>query len=210
MSQDNLVTSASFPTGIYSIDKPEFLSVVTTVFDEQINQQKALKDIDPLYPVYMTGNMHTDLRLDDFTTYVAATAWNILKAQGYKMDDKIAYFHSMWGQEHYKTSNMEEHIHNDGVQIVGFYFLDAPENSSMMMFSDPRAGKTQISLTEEDPNVISMASLKIGYKPEVGKLYFTNSWLPHAFSRHNNDKPLKLIHFNLSVQLAPVQQATVI
>jgi hypothetical protein len=41
MRQDNLVTSASFPTAIYSIVKPKFLSVVSAVFEEQIKKQKA-------------------------------------------------------------------------------------------------------------------------------------------------------------------------
>jgi len=42
-------------------------------------------------------------------------------------------------------------------------------------------------------------------------LYLTNAWLAHSFSRHNNDKPFKFIHMNLSVQQAPAQQqATVI
>ena len=169
-----------------------------------------MRELDPLYPVAMTGNMYEEPKLNDFSMYIASTAWNILNSQGYKVDDKIAYFHSMWGQEHYKSSSMEEHVHNDGVQIVGFYFLDCPENSSMMMFSDPRAGKIQASLMEADPKVISMASTKVGYKPEAGKLYFTNSWLPHAFSRHGNDSPLKFIHFNLSVQLAKQEEPVII
>jgi len=209
--QDNLETSAHFATAIYSISKPEYVPAALEVFNENVKKQQDLKEINALYPVYITGNLYMDPRLYDFSTYVASTAWNILKTQGYKVEDKVTYFHSMWGQEHYKTSNMEEHIHNDGVQIVGFYFLDCPENSSHIIFADPRIGKNQLGMVEADPTKISMASTHISFKPEVGKLYLTNAWLAHAFSRHNNDKPFKFIHMNLSVQQAPAQQqATVI
>jgi hypothetical protein len=208
--QDNLETSAHFATAIYSISKPEFLPAALSVFNEGVKQQQQLKDINDLYPVYMTGNLYMDPRLNDFSTYVASTAWNVLSSQGYKMDDKITYFHSMWGQQHHKSSNMEEHTHNDGVQIVGFYFLDCPDNSSQMIFADPRIGKMQLGIIEADPSKISMSSDRISFKPEVGKLYLTNAWLAHAFSRHGNDKPFKFIHMNLSVQQAPTSQATVI
>jgi len=208
--QDNLETSAHFATAVYSISKPDFLPSVLAVFDEAIKKQQQLKEINALYPVYMTGNLYMDPRLNDFSTYIASTAWNVLNSQGYKMDDKITYFHSMWGQEHHKTSNMEEHVHSDGVQIVGFYFLDCPENSSHMIFTDPRVGKNLLGMVEADPTKISMASAHISFKPEVGKLYLTNAWLAHSFSRHNNDKPFKFIHMNLSVQQAPPKQEVTI
>jgi len=209
--QDNLKTSVHFATAIYSIDKPDFLPAALAVFDEAVKHQQQLKEMNELYPVYMTGHLYMDPRLNDFSTYIASTAWNILDSQGYKMDDKMTYFHSMWGQQHHKTSNMEEHVHNDGVQIVGFYFLDCPENSSQMIFTDPRIGKNQLNMVEADPTKISMASTHISFKPEVGKLYLTNAWLAHSFSRHGNDKPFKFIHMNLSVQQSPPQaQATII
>jgi len=36
-------------------------------------------------------------------------------------------------------------------------------------------------------------------------LMFANSWLAHSFTRNASDKPMRFIHFNLSVQLAPQQ-----
>ena len=101
--QDNLETSVHFATAVYSISKPDFLPSVLAVFDEAVKKQQQLKEINALYPVYMTGNLYMDPRLNDFSTYIASTAWNVLNSQGYKMDDKITYFHSMWGQEHHKT-----------------------------------------------------------------------------------------------------------
>jgi hypothetical protein len=35
---------------------------------------------------------------------------------------------------------------------------------------------------------------------------FTNSWLPHSFTKNPSKKPFKFIHFNVGVMPAPQQQ----
>jgi hypothetical protein len=155
----------------------------------------------------MTGHMHVDPRLNELGEYILNTAWNILDSQGYKMADKVTYFQSMWGQEHHKHSSMEQHVHNNGSQIVGLYFLECPENPPYLVFTDPRIGKLQLGLQEADPSKISMASDRISFKPEVGQLYFTNAWLSHGFSKNNSKTPFKFVHINIAVQQAsPTQQ----
>lgn len=99
-------------------------------------------------------------------------------------------------------SGMEQHVHMFGAQIVGFYFLEAPENSSRVVFHDPRPGKVQINLPEQDQSMATVASHMINFQPKPGLLIFSNAWLPHSFTRHASDKPLKFVHFNLTVQMA--------
>jgi hypothetical protein len=210
MTDKTLDTSLNFSSAIYSISEEGFLPSVTTVFDEAIAHQKTVSKMDELYPSVMTGNLFADPRIEDFSSYIAHTAWNILNSQGYQMNDKEVFFHSMWGQEHHKYSSMDEHIHNNGVAIVGFYFIDCPENSPHLIISDPRIGKVQTDFPEADINTISLATSKISFTPENGKLFFTNAWLPHAFTRHNNEKPIKFIHFNLSVRYKEVELPTII
>ena len=111
----------------------------------------------------------------------------------------------MWVQEHHKFSGMEQHIHNNGTQLVGFYFLDVPENSSHVTFHDPRYGKTQLDMMEKDFSIPSHATSLVHFIPKPGDLYFTNAWLPHSFSRHGNDEPLRFVHINISVKNAEQQ-----
>jgi hypothetical protein len=205
---DNLATSIYFPTAVYSVEKPDFIKNVMPVFDEAVNNVKQSITLDELHPVYMTGNLFLHDSLIDFSAYVAATGRNILVSQGYKMDNQMALFESMWGQEHYKTSGMDQHIHGNGVQLTGFYFLDCPENCSKITIYDPRAGKVQYNLPEADSNVVSYASSAVSFAPKDGLLVYLNPWLPHAFTRHGSDKPFKFIHFNLFV--APVQEPIII
>lgn len=201
--QDSLATSVYFQSAVYTLNKPDFLAEMKPVFDEYIARQTAVKEVNNIYPAVMTENMALDPRLNSFANYVASTAWNILSAQGYKMDDKITFFESMWGQEHHKRSNMEQHIHNNGVQIVGFYFIECPEDSSHVIIHDPRAGKNQINMPEADASKVTYASSMVSFKPEAGMLLFANSWLPHSFSRNGSKKPIKFLHFNINVMMNP-------
>ena len=192
-----------FPCPIYLIERPDFLEVVNTVSEEALEERRKAHDLDEIYPVYMTKNYFSDTRLAGFSEFVGGTAWNILNEQGYAMQDKAVQFTEMWTQEHYKHSAMDAHVHGFGSQIVGFYFLEAPENCSHVVFHDPRAAKVQIDLPEQDVNMATPASKMINFKPKPGMMIFANAWLSHAFTRHAAEQPIKFMHFNLTV----IQQA---
>lgn len=198
-----LSVAMHFPCPIYLIERPDFLDVVTEVSEESLAQQHKERKLDEIYPVMMSSNYFADPRLAKFTEFVGATSWNILAEQGYFMQDKVVSFTEMWTQEHHKHSAMDQHTHGYGSQIVGFYFLEAPENSSRVVFHDPRMGKVQIDLPESDPNQATIASKMINFEPKPGLMIFANAWLAHSFTRHAADKPIKFVHFNLAVQMAP-------
>jgi uncharacterized protein (TIGR02466 family) len=193
-----------FPCPIYIIERPDFLPSVTEVSDESLQKLHKERKLDDIYPVMMSENFFADPRVATFTEFVGSTAWNILNEQGYAMHDKVVSFTEMWTQEHHKHSSMEQHTHGYGAQIVGFYFLEVPENSPRVIFHDPRAGKVQIDLPETDPNQATVASKMINFEPKPGMMIFSNAWLAHSFTRHASDKPIKFVHFNLNVQMAPV------
>jgi len=201
-----LQVAYNFPCPIYIIERPDFLEFVNIVSGKALEVQRKERDLNEIYPVYMTGNYFNDPRLKEFTEFVGGTAWNILNEQGYAMQDKAVLFTEMWTQEHHKHSAMDAHVHGFGSQIVGFYFLETPEDCSNVVFHDPRAAKVQIDLPEQDVNVATPASRMINFTPKPGMMIFSNSWLSHSFTRHAADKPIKFVHFNLTVIPAP--QAT--
>jgi len=201
--QTQLQVAYHFPCPIYLIDRPDFLEVVNTVSEEALEVQRKERDLNEIYPVYMTGNFYGDSRMEKFTEFVGATAWNILNEQGYAMQDKAVSFTEMWTQEHHKHSAMDAHVHGFGSQIVGFYFLETPEDCSRLVFHDPRASKVQIDLPEQDINMASPASKAINFTPKPGMMIFANSWLAHSFTRHVAELPIKFVHFNLTVIPAP-------
>ena len=191
-----------FPCPIYLIERPDFLEVVNTVSEESLTEAKKTQQLNEIYPVVMSGSYFGDPRMAGFSEFVGATAWNILNEQGYAMQDKVVQFTEMWTQEHHKHSAMDAHVHGFGSQIVGFYFLETPEDCSRVVFHDPRAAKVQIDLPEQDMNMATPASKMINFQPKPGLMIFANSWLMHSFTRHAAEQPIKFVHFNLTVQMA--------
>jgi uncharacterized protein (TIGR02466 family) len=192
-----------FPSVVYVIEKLEYLENAKAACKAALEKSKVDKKLDEIYPVYMTENLFDYEGMDKLSQYIGQTAWNILNGQGYAMQNLQTMFTEFWCQEHYKHSSMEQHVHGFGSQIVGFYFVETPENCSRVVFNDPRAGKVQVNLPEADMTMATPASNMINFEPKPGMLMFTNSWLPHAFTRHASDEPIQFIHFNITVQQAP-------
>ena len=205
---DDLQPVYCFPSIVVTAFKPEFLEAVNAVSDEQLAQQP--DDINEIYPAKMSGDFSQDPRLADFCTFIGKSAWEILRNQGHDMQNASTFFTEMWTQEHHKHSLMEQHVHGNGAQLVGFYFLETPKNCSKALFYDPRPGKVQINLPEADMSEITPASNMIGFEAKPGTMIFANSWLPHGFTRHGSDEPIKFVHFNINVEYAPAQTAEVI
>jgi uncharacterized protein (TIGR02466 family) len=199
--QDVLEAHVYFPTIVYQIEKPEFLEAVSKVAEEKLVEVRK-KQINEIYPVHMTGNLFDKTEILPFQYYVGGTASNLLSEQGYNIDGFQTYFSELWCQEHYKHSAMDQHVHGAGSQIVGFYFLETPENCSKVVFHDPRAGKPLVSWNEKNMADVTFASNAINFTPKPGLLMFTNAWLPHSFTRHEADAPIKFIHFNVGLRIA--------
>lgn len=189
-----------FPSAVYKIKKPEFLEIAKTVSDEYLEKMERTESQTP--QVHQTSNI-SDPRIFDFSLYIADTAFNILNAQGYKMENTITEFTSFWVQEVEPFAYMAQHVHTDQSQITGFYFLECDNDCSKISLYDPRPGKVQISLDEQDTEQVTMASVAVNFVPEPGLLVFFNSWLPHGFSTNLSGKKLKFMHFNLKVTKKP-------
>jgi uncharacterized protein (TIGR02466 family) len=198
-----------FPCPIYIIERPDFLETVNQVSEERLEVKRKERDLNEIYPVYMTDNYFDDPRLAKFAEFVGSTAWNILNEQGYAMQNFAVQFTEMWTQEHHKHSAMDAHVHGFGSQIVGFYFLETPEDCSRVVFHDPRAAKVQIDLPEQDMSTATPASKAINFTPKPGMMIFANAWLMHSFTRHAADKPIKFVHFNLTAVYTPPTSCSV-
>lgn len=201
-TSNKLQTYFYFPSIVYMIEKPEYLDDARAACKKAVAKRKKEAELDEIYPVYMTENLYEYKGMDKLSKYIAQTAWNILNEQGYAMNNFSTVFTEFWCQEHYKHSSMEQHVHGYGSQMVGFYFTEAPEDCSRVVFHDPRAAKVQINLPETDMSVATAGSNMINFIPKPGTLMFTNAWLPHSFTRHASNKPIQFIHFNLSIAAA--------
>jgi uncharacterized protein (TIGR02466 family) len=186
-----------FPSSIYMLDKSEFLESVTDISNKYLKKVK--EDSNEIYPVKMTDNFMNEESIQDFSMYVLNTGWNILKSQGYAMDNFTTHLSEMWTQEHGKISSIEQHVHGFGSQLSVFYFLDCPKDCSRVVFHDPRPGKVMSSLPEENMINATPASLMVNFEPKPGMLLFANSYIPHSFTRNGSDDPIRFVHMNIYV-----------
>lgn len=185
-----------FASPIYSLHCPEFLHDVIEVAE---NNKNLSYEKDPIYPMEHSFMFQNDPLLEDFKIFILNCGMSILESQGYYVDDIDIVIGEMWMQIHNKFSSMDYHTHGLGSQISGFYILECDENSSKICFHDPRPGKLQGEIREKNIFNITHASRMINFVPEEGMLYFSNSWIPHSFTRNASDKPFKFIHFNMYV-----------
>lgn len=192
------VTDYQFISPVYRINEPTYIDVCRQVFDERINFVKSQEgfQINEIHPVIMTDNL-MDERLKDFLTFVNQSGWNILDSQGYDVSNFETYAREAWGQQHHKFSSMDYHYHPGSI-LSGFYIVSAPENSNQICFHDPRMHRQfDMSLPFKPVNEITLASTMVFYQLKDGDLFITNSWLPHSFTRNQNEQPFKFIHFNI-------------
>ena len=192
-----------YTSPIYKFDKPEFLKIASKVCNENFAEVKKTTKLNDIYPLYNTGPLHGDERLNGLVNYVLETSWNILNDQGYNMDLYRMEMYDFWCQEHHYRSGHEKHFHNS--VISGFYFIDTPPEGCRLIIHEPRSTKEFVSLIERDPSQATYASNMINFTPQPGQIIFTNSWLPHSFTKNSSKKPFRMIHFNVgAVYSAPI------
>lgn len=187
-----------FPSSIGIVNASQFLNVTRQRSKQWIELAKLNYQIDPIYPVVQTENMVWDDSLVKFNEFVLASANEFLDKQGYDISKVQLSINDLWCQEHYKMSGHEKHVHNNGAVISAFYIIECPDNSSYMLFYDPRVGKEYgFVLPEKNERELSEASNIINYGPSNGELIITNSYVPHGFTRNRSDKPFVFLHINI-------------
>jgi len=178
-----------FTTPIYSAFDLDNVDLVKRVAEDPEYHNQSNKQ--------MSNTFFHDERIFDFAKYILQTSWNILKRQGYLMENYQTVYESMWLQTYEKHSYMEHHTHGNGNQIVGFYFLEVPENSIQLLLHDPRAGKIQMDLDESDTTQVTHGSKFVVLNPKAGQLILTPAWLAHSITANQSDELVKFVHINI-------------
>jgi uncharacterized protein (TIGR02466 family) len=202
---DKLEEGVYFVSKVYAVTKPEFLETVRRVSEKYLSMNRTTDQ----QMTVMSTTYAEDPEIADFAAYVSQTAWNILQSQGYDVDNLVTYFTEMWTQEHNAFSNMDYHMHGNGAQISAFYFLDVPSDGCRLLAHDPRPAKVMVNLPAKNDSAVSDASTMVVFNPKPGTLFFTNSWLPHSFTKNMTMEPTRFVHMNLSVAVSPQKQPDV-
>jgi uncharacterized protein (TIGR02466 family) len=199
-----------FPSSCYRTNKPEFLDTIRPAAVKYLERVDT-NSLNEVHPVTMSENMSAEQSIAPFIKYIANSAWNILNEQGYNMDMFYTYVSTIWVQNYSKFSSMEYHIHGEGLQLTGLYFVDVPDDCKVAtIIHDPRHVKVYANLPRRRDNNLLQADDMVYYNPVPGDLYFTNAWLPHSITKNKSDKPLNVIHINIGVRYNNTYQLPII
>ena len=192
-----------FPSAVGRAYYPDYIQAASSVIKERMQDQKP-----NIWNVLQSNELFDD-RLEGLLSIIAQESFTMLSEQGYNMSGVQTRVSEFWGQEFKRTGQHIEHVHANGAQLSGFYFVDVPPNSSLPMVFDPRQGKRQINMPQINMDEVSYASEQIFLQVAPGDLLLMNSWLPHGFTRHESDQPFRFIHLNVVVEPSTVCQNTV-
>ena len=198
-----------FKCPVWSADDPSFVDDLNKASDKYIEAAKKnlKKDIDKrnkefgdkgdMGNVFHSTTLVGDPNFNQLTTYIGATAHNLLGEMGFDLTNFQVFVTEMWVQEFAKKGGGHHtlHTHWNG-HISGFYFLKASEKTSRPIFEDPRAGNIMNLLPEKDKSKVTYASTQINYEVKPGRLIFFPSYMPHMYSVDMGYEPFRFIHFN--------------
>jgi len=198
-----------FKCPIWFADEPAFVDDLNRSSDKYIEAAKKhlKKDIDErnkklgdkgdMGYVFHSTTLMGDPNFNQLTTYIGATAHNLLGEMGFDLTNFQVFTTEMWVQEFAKNGGGHHtlHTHWNG-HISGFYFLKASEKTSRPLFEDPRAGNMMNLLPEKDKTKVTYATPQINYAVKPGRMIFFPSYMPHMYAVDMGYEPFRFIHFN--------------
>ena len=185
-----------------------FDPALRTVAKRYLDKIAEDRKMDEIYPLVQTWSFHNEPEVVEFNQSILKKVWDILLKQGYDMTGLGVTIQAMWFQDHHKLSSMERHTHPAPTQLVGFYFIDVPEEKTpWLVLDDPRPGKVQSEPYQRHSNTLQVASQRVSFRPKEGELFLTPAWLSHGITRNGSDKPFLLAHINVMLIPMPQQPA---
>jgi uncharacterized protein (TIGR02466 family) len=185
--EQNFVQNLYFPTQVfaYSLEAPIAgplnTSLVTAIRAGQDREQKGIErsNFRALGGWHSSNDLH---KQSDFIQLVRLinTCCGVLSHKNSYHEDFNLVIGSMWSIVNRPGSWNRAHIH-PGSNWSGVYYVQAPEGSGDIEFTDPRTANVFHDL-RYSPNRQRPKSCwsKVTFKPEAGKLLIFPSWLYHS------------------------------
>ena len=182
-----------FPAQVNREERPDFLDQISEIcnrsLDEVRNQEANL---------IQSNNLLAAQELTDFKNYLLLSSVNILKEQGYSVENYDFYLSSLWAQEVNKGGGTIPHVHKNS-QICGWFFTEVPEESGSVVYHDTRANKYIVELDYIQGDSILNATNSIVFDNLMaGTSLFSNYWMQHQIVGSKSEQPIRCFHFVVS------------
>jgi len=131
--------------------------------------------------------------LAPFVSLIHDVARDYLVKLGYDQS-KIGFDTQLWVSEMSEGDEHKKHTHPNCI-LSGILYLEVPEDSAPIAFSDPRSFRSHITLPKLGEVPTNWEH--VIFKPETGLMLLWESWLPHEVPKtRNKDKRITIV-FNL-------------
>lgn len=202
-----------FPTQIFSLEVPNAEALNTQLLKdinaERDRDQKGIQrsNFRSLGGWHSHNDLHKDERFADLVSHIEYGAANVSKSNGYHKGYQLK-IGTMWSIINPPGSANRAHIH-PGCNWSGVYYVQAPEKSGDIEFSDPRT-QNLIMQPRYIPNKKRPKSCwsKVHFTPVPGKLLIFPSWLYHSVepnlaTEKGSAAERIIVSFNLSQKKTP-------
>lgn len=184
---------AYFPAIVYRDERPDLVEKVLPRCVQALDQvrQEGATMIQSMY-------LGHDPALREVADYLLLSSVDILRGQGYSVENYDFYLSGLWAQETVKNAGTNVHVHKNS-QICGWFFLEAPEGGAYPMYYDTRMNKGMVELDFVQGNEVSNATNMINFNNVIpGSVLFSNSWMQHQLVGGVSEAPTRCIHFIVS------------
>lgn len=184
---------AYFPALVYRDERPDLLEEILPSYTQYLDRVR-----QPNVPVVQSEHLGDVPEFKNIANYLLGSSVNILRDQGYSVDNYEFYLSGLWVQEVGKWAGTHVHVHKNS-QMCGWVFLDTPENGAYPIYHDVRKNKEMVELDYVQGQEVTNATSMIHFNNVVpGSVLFSNSWMQHQLTGGMSDQPTRCIHFIVS------------
>ncbi len=206
----DVTEAAYFPTQIFSLMVPEAnrlnAELLGHINAERESDRKGIQrsNFRALGGWHSQNDLHKQDRFGTLVGHIETCAAHVSDANGYHRGYRLE-IGTMWSIINRPGSSNRSHIH-PSCQWSGVYYVQAPENSGNIEFTDPRT-QNLIMQPRFIPNRKRPKPCwtKVSVTPRAGKLLMFPSWLYHAVAPNLSTEAGRagervIISFNLTQQ----------
>jgi uncharacterized protein (TIGR02466 family) len=184
---------AYFPAIIYRDERPDLVENTLSASAHYLDEARKLG-----WSLCQSTPLMDDPAFKGLANYILLSAADILRGQGYAVEQYDFYLSGLWAQEINRGAATDVHVHRNS-QVCGWFFLETPEGGAYPIYHDTRTNKAMIELDFVQGEDVSNATNSIHFNNVVpGTVMFANSWMRHQLSVNNADAPTRCVHFIVS------------
>ncbi len=208
ISDEHFRENHYFPTMVFSLKVPGATSLnrhlKEAIYEIRSENQKGIarSNYPELGGWHSDNELHHDSRFIEMAQYAEAFGAQVSNKLEYHSDYALKIM-SMWSIINPPGGVNQAHVHPESLWS-GVYYIQAPQNSGVISFTDPRTANVMKQPRFKAANRRPKGCwTKVHFEPEAGKMLLFPSWLYHSVAPNlsnekGSDADRIIISFNMS------------